>query len=200
MQALSNNIGRFCLCFLVFVAGVCVGKILFFPLVSMDSKLNPLHLISILTTAFVGIYVGVLVAHDKDKYQTRRALLIEKIRDLENRLRETATRTSRNSVPVAEASQLLKSVGMCLESIEHACDTYKIDMNPVCLGIRAEFSEVRLLMTDTPKVINPGTSAPDIQVIDGEFLYSTARIYAISLCISKAEQIAFQLKVGISEK
>ena len=66
--------------FLLIVIGFILGKMVFIPGITMDLSINPLHLLSILTTIGIAVFVG-MIYNKNASYEVKRKELVQHLLD-----------------------------------------------------------------------------------------------------------------------
>jgi hypothetical protein len=193
-------IGQILTGIVLFSIGILVGKICFFPGVTMGREINPVHAMSILVSLLIACILAIWIDRHKEKNKTEKSLVIKRIDDSIIILESIHEKVLTKSIGVVEAASLLKRLAMqigCLKklvAVRDICNPEKFDK---CIS---DISELKDLLTSTPAAEELPSGEATVRASDGIYYYSKNRISEIETKVEILKNDTFELQMEVVGK
>jgi len=187
------------ICISVF-AGFLIAKMLTIPGLTVDTKINPLHALSIITSIFVAILVTIYFNRENDKLQRSKQLIIGRISAAFEVCDNLHCKIVDGQVDYATVVSGLKRINIICNCIYNLSARVNIKISIAKANYEAKIKAINALMTDTPIVGTEPTAQEPIKIENGIIKYSKERISEVETQIDQLKNTILELQVELIQK
>lgn len=176
--------------------GFVCGSMINVPGLSLSRNLNPIHLISILSTVLVALILKTVVEDSRSKGRVRREFITKYIEMAQQRIDTISIELQDGAISCTKAPSLSKRVTRIARWINDALRSCKIAAPNSWNTVENHLRKLNDLLTSSPRrpISQAGLS---IHASDGKYRYSEARIQEIELCIDELLGVFADLHIEI---
>jgi len=180
--------------------GFLIGKMVAVPELTIDTKINPLHALSILVTLIVALVISLFFEREKEKNRVAISLIIKRIDKAAEMIDSLYLSVMENQIKQNSAYSLPKRIHNSLKCVWDMFGQYNMNVEVEFSELEVILREVKSLMTNTP--INGGSSGehPPIKVEDNNIIYSDARVAEIGIYIEKIQNKLYKTQHEVNRK
>src|SRR5258706_6320244 len=96
--------------------GFVVGKIFSVSYFSIDTKINIIDVLSILTTLFAAYVLSTVIDKEKEDHRTEKDLILKRIEDIYQLIEDTNLKLTASTVPYQVAASKIKRIYISLKT------------------------------------------------------------------------------------
>lgn len=180
-----------------FITGFFIAKIPTIDCITISNEVPIFDVISLIVTVLVAFYVAHIIERDVQNSQVGKQMYIERLHQNEEILTYLNDYIQEDRILLSKITNLLHRYRSRQTSIHTALkDRSKKDLfNSEIDGIEIDTKDLKRLLTDTPI---DTTDQSNITIRDGVVNYSKQRINEITTCISRIDNLIFDLKHKIN--
>lgn len=184
---------------IVFTFGYIVSKIVNIPHFSIQKEINPIHLISILTTIFVAILISIIFDQHKERNKVGKGLFFDKIEDIYNILEKIHGLIETKKIDLSTATSSIKRLRSSIRFIFVALENKRIVATDHKNRIESILKDMNSAMTNTPIAETHSTANTPLSISDGVITYSQQRAAHISSQVEVLKNELFKLQMTIND-
>jgi hypothetical protein len=209
-RPLSKIIFNILICSCLITTGIVIGKCVNFSFFKVDSNINLVDVLTIVTTIYAVWYVSKVLDKEKQDKRTEKDLILKRTEDIYNLISNMREKVLRGNVPYSEASSHLKRISVSISDTYNILKSLKLSVSDE--GRKNLLSNVRALrnlLTNTPiaNIVvqndqttqqNPNSALP-IQVINGVIHFNNNRIIEIESEYDKFKHNILLMQLSINK-
>lgn len=181
---------------IVLSAGILIGKIFYFPGITCELKLNPLHALSILTSLFLALVVSCFWAKLKENHKLCKDIFFHRLREILDRI-EILKKNLKKQMNINEIIGPISDLQKIFARFENSMTISKTTVDYKPEAFKEKTKSLRVLMTDTPIVAENNDELPI--VIEANIAqYSTTRYDEIEKKLREIEDYILELEFKIA--
>lgn len=183
----------------IFSFGYLMSKITNLPFFSIQKEINPLHLLSILTTILVAVLISIIFDQHKEKNKIGKSLFFKRINDIDFMLDKLHETLESSSIDLIHAISVNKRLRSAMTFVFIALKKNKIIVDTQKAQIDKYLKELNVSMTSTPVSSAETNSSPTIEIRAGLITYSDQRASQIGSQIEVLRNELFKLQMLIND-
>lgn len=181
---------------IVLLAGILIGKILYFPGITCELKLNPLHGLSILTSLFLALVVSCFWAKLKENQKLCKDIFFHRLREILDGV-ETLKKNLQQQMNINEIIGPISDLQKVFSRFEDSIAISKTTVAYKPEIFKEKIKGLRSLMTDTPIVAENNDELPI--VIEANIArYSPHRYGEIEKLLREIEDYILELEFKVA--
>lgn len=182
----------------IFFVGLVIGKFSEVPDMKLGSEINPVHLLSVLTTFTVALIIPVLFSRSAEKTSFKKSIFVKKIEKLQDGIESLTDLANRQELPYTLAASSTKKWTKELERIYESLDQEGIKVKSTVQDFQVKIHRLNKRLTDTPPHSQLGNSRPHIVVKENICDYSVVRIREIQEAANEIDSDLLTLMLQIN--
>jgi hypothetical protein len=182
----------------IFLMGILLGKIIDIPGITIDTKINPLHALSILVTFLIALLITVYFQTNKEINNAANSIIIKRIDKVIEILDILNELILDGSIEILKAPSITKRVYSSLNCIFQSIKENNINVTVDFKTVEDRSRKIKDLLTDTPAKIDTDTVAP-IHIADNKYVYSSARVSELERQIEDLKNDLFRAQLEINK-
>jgi len=193
-----NKICDFILLITIFSLGFIVSKIIDVPGITIESNINPLHLLSIIITLFIALLITVYFQTNKEVNNSRNGILIKRIDNITDNIDLFYEIISTGTIPIELAPSTVKRIH---QSLKYTWNNFEEEGVVVSIELKTIETITRMinnLLTNTP-AIALDDPMPPISIDKNKYVYNAARISEIEKYIDDLKNNLFKIQLDVNK-
>lgn len=166
------------------------------PDITIDTKLNPLHALSILVTLLVAFLVTVVFQTKKELNNSQNSIIVKRVDKVIELLDDLSDQVESGNVAVNLAPSITKRAHTSLNYIWNAFPEYNIIVTTGFDAVQNEARKIKDLLTTSP--VSESAGQP-VKIEDGKYVYNEPRIAEITFHIENLKNILFKTQLEINK-
>lgn len=185
----------------IFLIGFLIGKIFDIPGITIDTKLNPLHALSILVTLLIAIFISVLFQKNKDINNTANSIVIKRIDKIIEILDSLNELILDGSIETGKAPSISKRVYSSLKCVFASLTENNINISVDFKTVEDKNRKIKDLLTNTPALSDSSITlvSPPIKVEEKKYIYNADRISEIEKEIEDLKNDLFKAQLEVNK-
>lgn len=183
------------ICACIFLLGAQFGDFLHLDGWAIKKEIDPLQVISIATSVLLVVYVSILFDRAKERYKTKKEILIKKSDSLVNLIRDLTKQVRTSKIETNEASSVFKTIFIEFDELYDFIDKSKMSEKNLEKRFTDRLRKVKSLATKTPP--RGAVGKQEIYIKDNFICYGSSRSGKIvsELNVLKAEIVNEQIRL-----
>lgn len=194
---MKNNNYYWILLITVFLIGVIFGIFVDIPGITIDTKINPLHALSILVTLFIAVSISVVFQKNKDINNTANSIIIKRIDKIIEILDSLNELILEESIETTKGNSIPKRIHSSLKCVFDSLIENTINISIKFETIEEKHRKIKDLLTNTPAKTD-STDSPPVKVENEKYVYNATRVSEISKNIEDLKNDLFKTQLEIN--
>lgn len=193
-----NKICNFILLITIFSLGFIASKIVDVPGITIETNINPLHLLSIIVTLFIALLITVYFQTHKEVNSSRNEILIKRIDSITDNIDSFYDTISTGIIPIELAPSTVKRI---YQSLKYTWENFNAEGVSVSIEFNIIEKKTRIinnLLTNTPAIAS-NDPVPPVSTAENNYLYNTARIAEIEKHIDDLKNNLFKVQLDVNK-
>lgn len=192
-----KKICNFIMYIIIFSLGFTLGKIINVPGITIETNINPLHLLSIIVTLFIALLITVYFQTHKEVNSSRNTILIKRIDSITDNISSFYETISTGIIPIELAPSTVKRIHQSLKCTWENFNTEEVSVSIEFKIIEKKTRIINHLLTNTPAIAS-NDPVPPVSVVKNSYLYNTARIAEIEKHIDDLKNNLFKVQLDVN--
>lgn len=197
------NILKIAFCICLIIVGVLIGKFIDFPDFQISKNIDLVNISSIVVTVLLAILITVFFDKRRSDNRVEKDLILRRVDNVYEITNELQKESISGQIPYTEAASSIKRISTSMQSIYRTVEKCQFSIkNDIKTAIKKSISELRDILTDTPKMTEDQIENTDlpIEVKDGIIKFNRQRVNQIEAKFDILKDCLLELEIRINKK